>query len=99
MRKVLVDPAVIQDIQEASDYYNREQPGLGKTFRNYVENAFEKIAKQPAIYKFMFKPYRGCILDKFPFIVYFRETADMVYIIGVFHQRRHPDRWRERLNH
>ncbi len=97
MRDVTVDPAAIQDIAEASGYYNREREGLGKIFREYVKTAIKQIAKQPDLYVYIAKPYRGYFLDKFPFTVYYRETEDGIHILAVLHQRRHPDYWKDRL--
>ena len=50
MRKVTVDPAAIQDIAEASRFYNRERQGLGKIFREFVQTALRQVAKQPDLY-------------------------------------------------
>jgi plasmid stabilization system protein ParE len=97
MRDVTVDPAAIQDIAEASGYYNREREGLGKIFREYVKTAIKQIAKQPHLYVYIAKPYRGYFLDKFPFTVYYRETEDGIHILAVLHQRRHPGYWKDRL--
>ncbi len=97
MRKVTVDPAALEDIAEASRFYNRAKPGLGKVFREFVKTAFKKIAKQPELYVFIAKPYRGHYMDKFPFTVYYRETEESVHIMAVLHQHSHPDRWKQRL--
>jgi plasmid stabilization system protein ParE len=97
MRKVTVDPAALEDIAEGSRFYNRAKPGLGKVFREFVKSAFKKIAKQPELYVFIIKPYRGHYMDKFPFTIYYRETEESVHIMAVLHQHSHPDRWKQRL--
>lgn len=97
MRKVTVDPAAIQDIAEASRFYNRERQGLGKIFREFVQTALRQVAKQPDLYAYIAKPYRGYFMDRYPFTVYYRETEDGIHILAVLHQRRHPDYWKERL--
>jgi len=98
MRRVTVDPAALDDIVATSRFYNRAKPGLGKVFREFVKSAFKKIAKQPELYVFITKPYRGHYMDKFPFTIYYRETVEeSVHIIAVLHQHSHPDHWKQRL--
>lgn len=97
MIKVTVDPLAIEDIAEASRFYNREMPGLGKIFRKYVKAAFNRIAGQPELYVYIMKPYRGYYMEKFPFTVYYRTTAVEIRILAVLHQHRHPDYWKARL--
>ena len=97
MREVTVDPAALLDVIGAAEFYERERPGLGKIFRKFVKDAFLKISKQPQLYAYIMKPYRGYHMEKFPYTVYFRETENKLHILAVFHQRRHPDFWKDRL--
>jgi hypothetical protein len=43
--KVVIDPRAILDIQDAIDYYESKQNGLGEYFYQVVEEHIETLAK------------------------------------------------------
>ncbi len=38
------------------------------------------------------------MIRRFPYIVLYREKADRVEVLGVFHCKRNPKRWKKRIN-
>jgi plasmid stabilization system protein ParE len=82
------------EVREAAAYYAGKRRGLGKEFRAEVEAAVERIRKNPKA----FTPYgneglRKCVLDRFPYNIYFQELDDAIWVAAVAHQRRQPDYW------
>lgn len=45
--KVVIEPRAILDIQDAIDYYESKQNGLGQYFYQVVEEHIETLAKNP----------------------------------------------------
>lgn len=39
--KIIIEDSASQDIQDSIDYYNRQQPGLGRKFHSFIKDAFE----------------------------------------------------------
>ena len=50
---VEIDPRAIRDIQEAIDFYDEQQPGLGKKFEDIINQqllALEKVSIHDSFY-------------------------------------------------
>jgi len=45
--KIKIEPEAHQDIQEAIDWYNQQQPGLGRRFHTEVKVSFKKLEIHP----------------------------------------------------
>lgn len=83
--RVVIEPRALADIQEAIDYYDEQQIGLGKKFNSAVERHIKYLYKNP-FFRIAYKDYRILPINKFPFILFFYidETKNTVYIISVF---------------
>ena len=46
--KIVIEPRAIFDIQNAVDYYDLKQVGLGKYFYQSLEEAIEVLSKNPS---------------------------------------------------
>ena len=67
---VLIDPRAIQDIQEAIDYYDNQQIGLGKKFENELNKYLVVLEKNP-FFRIRYNHVRCLPMKKFPFMVHF----------------------------
>ena len=97
-----VKPAILDsgaDILDASLPYELEREGPGYTFLREVEEAIQQIKNWPVLFQVLEPPHRGCLLDRFPYRLIYRDEASYVYIVSVVHQSRHPGCWQERLKH
>lgn len=43
----VIDPRAIQDIQQAIDYYEEQQPGLGNQFEDTLNEYLFKLEQNP----------------------------------------------------
>lgn len=86
------------ELVEAAQYYDEQEPGLGKIFLDAVAEAGEQIRRQPEFWAFYEKPVRGYRVAPFPYRLLYRELFDRIQIVAVFHLSRHPESWRDRLN-
>ena len=50
-----------------------------------------RLAKSPGRYAIVRGNIRRCMLRRFPYGVYFRETNDEIRILVIKHHSRHPD--------
>jgi toxin ParE1/3/4 len=86
------------ELVEAAQFYDEQEPGLGKIFLDAVAEAGEKIRRHPELWAFYEKPVRGYRVMPFPYRLLYRELSDRIQIVAVFHLSRRPGSWRDRLN-
>lgn len=63
-----------------------------------IDEALEKNAARPEaspLWRFN-HPYRKRIVRRFPYVVFFEITGDVVTIVAVAHQRHRPGYWLDR---
>lgn len=94
---VVIDPGAIQDIQQAINYYDEQQPGLGVRFEAALNKHLTTLQKNP-FYRVRYDNVRCLPLRKFPYMVHFTvdESQKIVAIRAVFHTSLSPKNWKER---
>ena len=85
-----------KEIDEAEFWYEAQLPGLGKDFHDEVDQKIAHISANPAQYPAVRRGIRRAVLKRFPFSVLFRVSEDTVFVVGCFHAKRNPTRWRGR---
>jgi toxin ParE1/3/4 len=96
---IVIDPRAIQDIQEAIDYYDEKQPGLGRRFQAELDEYLSSLEKNPFFNK-RYDEVHCLPLKRFPYMVHF--TIDdknlQISVYAVFHTALDTDKWQERKN-
>lgn len=92
--KIKIEPDARLDIQEAINWYNAQQKGLGKNFHSAVLSHFDNISKNPH-YAVRYDHVHCLPLKKFPFMVHFTvdDAKKIVTVRAVFHTSLNPDKW------
>ena len=78
------------------EYYEDEQPGLGRRFYGEVIGCLDWIAANPTLPRLR-KDHRRLNLKVFPFYVAYVVEGDLVWVLAIAHSHRRPGYWRERL--
>lgn len=96
MYKTLILPLAKEDIQEAAQWYNQRQKGLGKRFTAEVRERVSLIQRNPQASPIRYEDVRTAVLNIFPFMIHYTidEAAKTVLIAGVFHTSISPERWK-----
>ncbi len=98
MSYVLVfNTEVEAEFNEAFDWYEAQQAGLGEKFEAEVEQQLFAISVNPQYYHFSKGKYREAVLTKFPFSIVYKVNARKrtVYISAIYHTSRNPkDKYR-----
>ena len=89
-------PAVRDELDDAHDWYEQRQPGLGGDFLDEVQRVLAEITANPVRYGFADSDIREGLLNRFPHAVYYRVLADRIRVLAVFHTARDPSRWQSR---
>ena len=95
--KVFISSLFKHDLLEAETRYSEISPRLGDDFHARVKEAVRVVIKwrggdHVGPHGF---PCRRC--RPFPYLVYYEIQGESLYILGVVHERRHPDYLRENL--
>lgn len=84
------------EFAEAAVYYESHETELGERFVDHVEDALERLLKDPERPRLFDGEHRRVFLKKFPYQVIYRIKNGKLEILTVKHERRDSDYWRER---
>lgn len=97
MKPVIIHSEAIEELDEAVAYYEDQKAGLGLDFLLEVEQALDKIQQNPnlgAVYKVI--GIRRYVIQRFPFLVFYAELEECIWVVAIAHGKRRPDYWRRR---
>jgi len=90
-------PASIE-LDEAVEYYESQQRGVGNRFAAAVENTLSRITLFPEGYQSVGRYSRRCLVSKFPYgVVYqYRRSESEILVVAIAHLHRLPGYWASR---
>ncbi len=95
---MLFHPAASVELDEAIDFYEERQPGLGLDLKQEILHGISSIADAPDRWPAHRHGTRKYLLHRFPFHIFYLSLSDCIWIVAVAHCSRKPDYWKERLN-
>ncbi len=96
-RDIIIRPEAEAEMTESYDWYENRVPGLGSDFLLSVDAIFHAIARTPQRYPVVHKNIHRALTRRFPFEVFFLEEETRVVVLAVFHAKRNPKNWQERV--
>jgi plasmid stabilization system protein ParE len=84
------------EFDEAFDWYEQQQTGLGVDFLMCVAEILERIESLPEACEIIFEDVRRAIVRKFPYLILYKVEPDQVVVMAVFHSKRDPQVWQGR---
>jgi plasmid stabilization system protein ParE len=93
---VVFGPFADLEYEEAFDYYEAEEPGLGEKFRRAVWAAIAIVEQHPQIGQEVRPGVRKVLVRRFPYKLIYSVRGDTLRIIAVAHGHRKPDYWVDR---
>ena len=85
------------EFDDAADWYEQRQVGLGAAFTTAVQLVLDRVIAQPDFYPQVYSAVREAPVAGFPYCVYYRVRAGRLVVIAVYHQARDPGGWRGRV--
>jgi hypothetical protein len=85
-----------KELNDAIDYYNECQNGLGLEFAKEVYSIIQNIISFPKAWSSLSRHTRRCLTNRFPYGIIYQVTADEIFIIAVMQLNREPDYWKKR---
>jgi plasmid stabilization system protein ParE len=94
-----VRPQVESDIDAAAQWYEGQQPGLGREFVAAIREAMKRLTVNPLLYPTRHRhyPLRWMFSNRFPYRIVFLVDGNIITVLCVVHAKRHDRVWKERL--
>lgn len=96
-RVVYLLPEAERELQDAFRWYERQRSGLGLEFLLALHAAVESLRRLPEGGELVALRTRRLLLRRFPYLLLYTVEADRVLITALFHGRRDPLRWADRV--
>ena len=82
-----------EDIEKAVLWYERQRKNLGFEFLDCIKQSEELIITNPELYAISHSSFRGCIVKRFPFSIYYTiESTNKIIVHSVFDNRQDPEK-------
>ena len=89
-------PQAEQDLNDAVDYYETCQLGLGTDFLLEIRQTISRILEYPEGWTKVSEKGRRCLTNQFPYEIIYTLEERTILILAVASQHRHPDYWKNR---
>ena len=82
-----------RELNEAAQYYDLEDPGLGSSFLQEVARCLQSIEAHPEAGAVLRGDVRRRLLHRFPFALLYKVKPSGIRILAVMNLRRRPTYW------
>lgn len=80
------------DIESAFAWYERQRRGLGFDFLDCIEISVKSILENPEMYQIFYSNFRGCVIRRFPFSIFYTIEDKEIVVHSVFDNRQDPEK-------
>lgn len=80
------------DIELAFVWYERQRRGLGHEFMGCVEAGVKSILDNPKMYRMYYSHFRGCVIRRFPFSIFYTIEDREIVVHSIFDNRQDPEK-------
>ena len=97
MKPLIIHSEARAELDSAIAYYEECKVGFGLDFLSEVEQYLGKIQQNPnlgALYKV--SGLRRYVMQRFPFLIFYTEFEEFIWVVAIAHGKRRPDYWRRR---
>ncbi|MDD4912993.1 MAG: type II toxin-antitoxin system RelE/ParE family toxin [Sideroxydans sp.] len=88
--------AAHDELNEACEWFDQQQAGLGARFKREVREAALLIAKAPLLFPVELEDVRRYVMNRFSYTLRYVVRGEEIWILAVSHQHRRPDYWVDR---
>ena len=91
-------PAARIELDDAVDYYEQCESGLGYEFLKEVYATIARLLQYPEAWSHLSPRARHCLTRRFPYGVIYQTKEGHTRILAVAHSHRRPGYWLDRLS-
>lgn len=92
-----VHPSALAEFKSALMWYLERNETAAFKFVDEVDRAIGLILDSPVRWPKGIHGTRKIVLNRFPFVIVYREKDNAIQVLAIAHGRRRPDYWRDRL--
>ena len=89
-------PSAETELNEAIDYYNKCQDGLGLEFAKEAYSSIQNILAFPQAWTPLSENTRRCLINRFPYSIIYQVADNQIFIIALMQLNRRPEYWKKR---
>ena len=82
-----------RELNEAAQYYDLENPGLGSSFLEEVDRCLQSIENHPEAGVILRGSIRRRLLRRFPYALLYKIKPSSIRILAVMNLKRRPAYW------
>jgi plasmid stabilization system protein ParE len=83
----------LRETGKAQEWFELQISGLGEEFIAAMELQLRRLEQAPLLYAEVIPGVRRALLPRFPYGLFYAVRDDLVHILAVLHDARHPSRW------
>lgn len=95
--QIVVYPEAVAEARAAAHWYRERSAQAADAFLTELNDAIERIAKNPEMYPNYVQGTRRYLLQRFPFYLVYREVTEKLEVVAIAHGRRRPGYWKKRI--
>lgn len=90
MYTLQIRPRALEMMQDAYEWYEQQQDGLGEELLKELDLFYHKISTYPKSFGKINKKLYKVALKRFPYIIVYEIVKSEVVVFAVFHTKRNP---------
>jgi plasmid stabilization system protein ParE len=90
-------PEAESEFENAIDYYEEKEQGLGYDFAVEVYSTIERILAHPRAWPIIEEDIRRSLVRRFPYGILYADAEEEIFIVAVMHLHRDPEYWKRRI--
>lgn len=94
--KIAFLPAAQAELDDAFSWYEEQAVGLGYEFLDELDQTLRLIGSFPELHPLVDKKVRRCLINRFPFGVYYGVADNTITVVAIAHLKRKPAYWTDR---
>lgn len=90
MYQLIIMKRALKMAQQAFEWYENEQNGLGEVFIDALNATYMKILNRSESFSAVEQYYRQIKMQRFPYVVLYEIEKKKIVVYAVFHTSRNP---------
>jgi toxin ParE1/3/4 len=99
MKTIITDPDAQAELEKAAEWYEQRREGLGAEFLDGIAEAIVTIQRMPKVFPlFQNTTIRKYVMHRFPYLIFYEELPNQIWIYAFAHSKRKPGYWLSRTD-